>query len=68
MLEFQTFSRPLFALSNDPLDPSYLTPGHFLIGEPLTQLPSTDLTNGFPDGRHFKTSYNIFGRTGHLTT
>lgn len=40
MLEF-----PLYALSNDALDPPYLSPGHFQIGEPLTQLPSTDHTN-----------------------
>lgn len=38
-------SRPVCALSNDPLDPSYLSPRNFLIGEPLTQLPSTDHTN-----------------------
>ena len=30
--------------SNDPHH-SYLSPGHFLIGEPLTQLPTTDYSN-----------------------
>jgi hypothetical protein len=37
-------SRPLCTLPNDP-SYSYLSPGHFLIGEPLTKLPSSDLTN-----------------------
>ena len=37
-------SRPLCALSDDPFNPTYLSPGHFLIGEPITQLPA-DLTN-----------------------
>jgi len=37
-------SRPLCALSDDPFNPTYMSPGH-LIGEPLTQLPVTDYTN-----------------------
>ena len=32
-------SRPIAPLSNDPEDFSYLTPGHFLIGTPLTSIP-----------------------------
>ena len=37
-------SRPLCAFPNDPYT-SYLSTGQFLIGEPLTQLPTIDHTN-----------------------
>jgi hypothetical protein len=37
-------SRPICALSSDPDTSTYLSPGHFLIGDPLVQLPAADLT------------------------
>ena len=36
-------SRPLAALSNDPDDLNYLTPGHFLVGGPLLVIPEPSL-------------------------
>ncbi|XP_051153762.1 uncharacterized protein LOC127277018, partial [Leptopilina boulardi] len=37
-------SRPLTPMTMDPNDVSVLTPGHFLIGEPLTTIPAWDYT------------------------
>ncbi|XP_072380528.1 uncharacterized protein [Diabrotica undecimpunctata] len=37
-------SRPLMAMSQDPTNLEYLTPGHFLIGAPITSFPEPDIT------------------------
>jgi len=44
-------SSPLCALSDDPFNPTYMSPAHFIIGEPLTHLPAADLAD---------VKYNIF--------
>jgi hypothetical protein len=41
-------SRPLCTLSDDHFNQTYLSPGHFLLGEPITQLPSRDYVNVKP--------------------
>ncbi|XP_018376008.1 PREDICTED: uncharacterized protein LOC108769486 [Trachymyrmex cornetzi] len=38
-------SRPITVLSNDPNDLTYLSPGHFLIGDVLTDVPEPTLLN-----------------------
>ncbi|XP_018406191.1 PREDICTED: uncharacterized protein LOC108782411 [Cyphomyrmex costatus] len=37
-------SRPITVLSNDPNDLAYLSPGHFLIGDVLTDLPEPEMS------------------------
>lgn len=37
-------SRPLCLMSSDPNDLTVLSPGHFIIMEPLVSIPSPDLT------------------------
>jgi len=37
-------SRPITPLSDDPNDLSYLTPGHFLVGDALTSVPQQNVT------------------------
>lgn len=38
-------SRPLTALSSDPNDLNYITPGHFFIGDAMNSFPYHDITD-----------------------
>ncbi|XP_072403244.1 uncharacterized protein [Diabrotica undecimpunctata] len=49
-IEAVLHSRPLCSLSNDPSDFTYLTPGHFLIGQSLTSFPEKDVIH-IPENR-----------------
>jgi len=64
-------SRPLCTLSDDPFTQTYLSPGHLLIGEPITQLPSVTMLMSnlivFPGGNNTN-NFNIFGGSGQPTT
>ena len=71
-IEACLISRPLCTLSSDPHSSTYLSPGHFLIGNPLVQLPTADLTKvnpiDYPVGKHYSNNYKYFGNGGLPTT
>jgi len=59
----------LCAFYDYPLNPTYLSPGHFLIGEPLTQLTAADFTdvksNRISGGEPTKNNCKNSGNVGH---
>ena len=63
---------PLCAISDDPFNPTYLSTGHFLIGEPLTHLPAATLLMSnaidFPGGKRTNNNCNSSGNVVLLTT
>ena len=62
-------SRPLCPASLDPADLNALTPGHFLIGEPLLSVPEPDLrpvsTNLMTRWQHVQQLYQHFWSRWH---
>jgi len=60
-------SGPLCALSDDRSISNYLSLGHFLIGETLTQLPANDLTNVKVRSQISQKQEKKFGRFGQVT-
>ncbi|XP_046406382.1 uncharacterized protein LOC124171284 [Ischnura elegans] len=59
-------SRPITPMSNDPNDLMPLTPGHFLIGQPLTSMPEPDLialqVNRLSRWQHVQQLFQAFWR------
>jgi len=64
--------RPIAVLSDDPSDLSVLTPGHFLIGQPLISVPEESVleinANRCRDGSSCKLCRNRFGALGRRIT
>ncbi|GFX78442.1 integrase catalytic domain-containing protein [Trichonephila clavipes] len=63
-------SRPLYPLSCDPHDFDALTPGHFLVGRPITAIAEPNLIEVSDDGlkvRQIKQKLcNRFGNVGQI--
>ncbi|XP_070069897.1 uncharacterized protein [Drosophila takahashii] len=55
-------SRPITPMSSDPTDVSALTPGHFLIGEPLTAPPDVNLS---PNNKTLVKRWELVSRLKH---
>nr|XP_044248843.1 uncharacterized protein LOC123002543 [Drosophila takahashii] len=55
-------SRPITPMSSDPTDASALTPGHFLIGEPLTAPPDVNLS---PTNKTLVKRWELVSRLKH---
>lgn len=47
-------SRPLYATSSDGNDDSAITPGHFLIGQPITAIPEPNMLNHPPSANRWQ--------------